>query len=99
NGPRGTWALPPGSHRLRLMAGNQELVADPRSFKANATVILNRADFKPPAPATSQEQVDWKRVSGAGDIAAGEKFLHDSPGSPSRSKAESKLEGLYWTRA
>jgi hypothetical protein len=95
----GTWDLTPGSHRLRLVAGNQELVADPRSFKANATVILNRADFKPPAPATSQEQVDWKRVSGAGDIAAVEKFLRDYPGSPFRSQAESKLEGLYWSRA
>src|ERR1700722_547452 len=95
----GTWDLTPGSHRLRLVAGNQELVADPRSFKANATVILNRADFKPPAPATSQEQVDWKRVSGAGDIAAVEKFLRDYPGSLFRSQAESKLEGLYWSRA
>ena len=26
------------------MAGNQELVADPRQFKANATAVLNRAD-------------------------------------------------------
>jgi hypothetical protein len=97
--PPGIWDLTPGSHRLRLVAGNQELVADPRSFKANATVILNRADFKPPAPATSQEQVDWKRASGAGDLAAVEKFLRDYPNSPFRSQAESKLEGLYWSRA
>jgi serine/threonine protein kinase len=97
--PPGTWELTPGSHRLRLVAGNQELVADPRPFKANATVILNRADFKSPAPATSQEQIDWKRVAGGGDIAGVEKFLRDYPNSPFRSQAESKLEDLYWSRA
>ena len=97
--PPGTWDLTPGSHRLRLVAGNQELVADPRTFKANGTVILNRADFKPPAPATSQEQIDWKRVAGGGDIVGVEKFLRDYPNSPFRSQAEAKLENLYWSRA
>jgi hypothetical protein len=99
SGPPGTWDLTPGSHRLRLMAGTQELVADPRQFKANATVVLNRADFRQPAPATSQEQIDWKRVDSTTDIAALDEFLRHYPNSPFRSQAESKLEDLYWSRA
>ena len=99
SGPPGTWDLAPGSHRLRLMAGTQELVAEPRQFKANATVVLNRADFRQPAPATSQEQIDWKRVDGTTDVAALDEFLRHYPNSPFRSQAESKLEDLYWSRA
>ncbi len=98
-GPPGTWELTPGSHRLRLMAGNQELVADPRSFKANATVVLNRTDFKQPAPATSEEQMAWNRISGTADPAAVEDFLRRYPNSSVRSQAESKLEALNWAKA
>jgi hypothetical protein len=99
SGPPGTWELTPGSHRLRLMAGNQELVADPRSFKANATVVLNRADFKQPAPATSEEQVAWNRINSTADPAAVEEFLRRYPNSSVRSQAESKLEALNWSKA
>ena len=99
SGLPGTWDLTPGSHRLRLVAGNQELVADPRQFKANATVVLSRADFKQPAPPTSQEQLDWQRIESAADLAGLEKFLRQYPNSPFRSQAESKLENLYWSKA
>ncbi len=98
-GPPGTWELTPGSHRLRLIAGNQELAADPRSFKANATVVLNRADFKQPAPATSEEQMAWNRINSTVDAAAVEEFLRHYPNSSVRSQAESKLEGLNWAKA
>jgi hypothetical protein len=81
------------------MSGNQELVADPRPFKANATVVLNRADFKQPAPATSEEQVAWNRISSTADPAAVEEFLRHYPNSSVRSQAESKLEGLNWSKA
>jgi len=97
--PPGTWELTPGSHRLRLMAGNQELVADPRSFRANATVVLNRADFKQPAPATSEEQLAWNRTNSTSDPAAMEEFLRRYPNSSFRSQAESKLEALNWAKA
>jgi Protein kinase domain/PEGA domain len=97
--PPGTWEVTPGSHRLRLMAGNQELVTDPRSFKANATVVLNRADFKQPAPATSEEQLTWNRVNSTGDPAAVEEFLRHYPNSSFRSQAESRLEALDWSKA
>jgi hypothetical protein len=99
SGRPGTWELTPGSHRLRLMAGNQELVADPRSFKANATVVLNRADFKQPAPATSDEQLAWNRINSANDPAAVEEFVRRYPNSSFRSQAESKLEALIWAKA
>jgi eukaryotic-like serine/threonine-protein kinase len=99
SGPPGIWELTPGSHRLRLMAGNQELAADPRSFKANATVILNRADFKQPAPATSEEQLAWNRMNSTGDPLAVEEFVRRYPNSPFRSQAESKLEALNWAKA
>ena len=99
SGPPGTWELTPGSHRLRLMAGNQELVADPRSFKANATVVLNRADFKQPAPATSEEQLAWNRINSTSDPAAVEEFVRRYPNSSFRSQAESKLEALNWAKA
>ena len=99
SGPPGTWELTPGSHRLRLMAGNQELVADPRSFKPHATVALNRADFKQPAPATSEEQTAWNRINSTADPAAVEEFLRHYPNSSVRSQAESKLEGLNWAKA
>jgi PEGA domain len=99
SGPRGTWELTPGSHRLRLMAGNQELIADPRSFKANATVVLNRADFKLPAPATSEEQLAWNRVNSTGDPSAVEEFVRRYPNSSFRAQAESKLEALNWAKA
>ncbi len=99
SGPPGTWELTPGSHRLRLMAGNQELVADPRSFKANATVVLNRADFKQPAPATSEEQLAWNRINSTGDPSAVEEFVRRYPNSSFRSQAESKLEALNWAKA
>jgi eukaryotic-like serine/threonine-protein kinase len=99
SGPPGTWELTPGSHRLRLLAGNQELVADPRSFKANATVILNRADFKQPAPATSEEQLAWNRINSTGDPSALEDFVRRYPNSSFRSQAESKLEALNWAKA
>jgi hypothetical protein len=81
------------------MAGNQELVADPRSFKANATVVLNRADFKQPAPATSEEQLAWNRINSTADPAAVEEFVHRYPDSSFRSQAESKLEALNWAKA
>jgi hypothetical protein len=81
------------------MAGNQELVADPRSFKANGTVVLNRADFKQPAPATSEEQVAWNRINSTTDPAAVEEFLRRYPNSSVRSQAESKLEALNWSKA
>jgi hypothetical protein len=99
SGPPGTWELTPGSHRLRLMAGNQELAADPRSFKANATVVLNRADFKQPAPATSEEQLAWNRINSTGDPLAVEEFVRRYPNSPFRSQAESKVEALNWAKA
>jgi len=99
SGSPGTWELTPGPHHLRLMAGKQELVADPRAFKANATVVLNRADFKQPAPATSDEQLAWNRISSTSDSAAVEEFLHRYPNSPFRSQAESKLEALNWAKA
>ena len=99
NGRPGTWDLTPGPHRLRLMAGNQELVADPRSFKANATVVLNRADFKQPAPATSEEQLAWNRINNTGDPSALEEFVRRYPNSSFRSQAESKLEALNWAKA
>jgi hypothetical protein len=99
SGPPSTWELTPGSHRLRLMAGNQELMADPRSFKANATVVLNRADFKQPAPATSEEQLAWNRINNTGDPAAVEEFVRRYPNSSFRSQAESKLEALHWAKA
>jgi hypothetical protein len=98
-GPPGTWELTPGSHRLRLMAGNQELVADPRSFKPKATVVLNRADFKQPAPATSEEELAWNRINNTADPAAVEEFLRQYPNSSVRSQAESKLEALNWGKA
>jgi hypothetical protein len=97
--PPATWELTPGSHRLRLMAGNQELVAAPRSFKANATVVLNRADFKQPAPATSDEQLAWNRINNTSDPAAVEEFVHRYPNSSFRLQAESKLEELNWAKA
>jgi hypothetical protein len=99
SGPPGTWELTPGSHRLRLMAGNQELVADPRSFKANATLVLNRADFKQPVPATSEEQLAWNRINTTGDPAAVEEFVRRYPNSSFRSQAEAKLEALNWAKA
>ena len=99
SGPPGTWEVTPGAHRLRLMAGNQELVADPRQFKANATVVLNRADFKQPAPATSEEQTAWNRINNTGDTAAVEDFLRRYPNSSFRAQAEAKLEELTWAKA
>ena len=99
SGPPGTWEVTPGVHRLRLMAGNQELVADPRQFKANATVVLNRADFKQPAPATSEEQTAWNRINNTGDTAVVEDFLRHYPNSSFRAQAESKLEELSWAKA
>jgi hypothetical protein len=99
SGPPGTWELTPGSHRLRLMAGNQELVADPHSFKANATVVLNRADFKQPAPATSEEQVAWNHINSTADPAVLEEFLRHYPNSSFRPQAESRVEALHWSKA
>jgi TolA-binding protein len=81
------------------MAGTQELAADPRQFKANATVDLNRADFRQPAPATSEEQIAWKRAGSGGDMGGLEEFLRKYPNSSFRSQAESKLEELYWLKA
>jgi serine/threonine protein kinase len=95
----GTWEVTPGAHRLRLMAGNQELIADPRQFKANATVVLTRADFKQPAPATSEEQLAWNRINNTGDTAVLEDFLRHYPNSSFRAQAESKLEELSWSKA
>jgi PEGA domain len=99
SGKPDTWELSPGSHRLRLMAGNQELVADPRSFKANATVVLNRADFKQPAPATSEEQLAWNRIRNTGDPSALEEFVRRYPNSSFRSQADSRVEALNWAKA
>ena len=99
SGPPGTWEVTAGVHRLRLMAGNQELVADPRQFKANATVVLNRADFKQPAPATSEEQTAWNRINNTGDPGVVEDFLRHYPNSSFRAQAESKLEELSWAKA
>jgi serine/threonine protein kinase len=99
SGPPGTWELTPGSHRLRLMDGNQELIADPRQFKANATLVLKRTDFKQPAQATSEEQTAWNRINNTGDPAGVEDFLRHYPNSSFRGRAESKLEELSWSKA
>jgi eukaryotic-like serine/threonine-protein kinase len=98
-GPPGAWELTPGSHRLRLLAGNQELLAEPRQFKANATLVLNRTDFKQPVPATSEEQTAWNRINNTGDAAGVEDFLRRYPNSSFRGQAEVKLEQLSWAKA
>jgi Protein kinase domain/PEGA domain len=95
----GAWELTPGSHRLRLVAGRQELTTEPRQFKADATVTMSRSDFKQPAPATSEEQTAWSRISNAGDAASVENFLHRYPNSSFRAQAEGKLEELSWSKA
>jgi eukaryotic-like serine/threonine-protein kinase len=99
SGQPGTWELTPGSHRLRLLAGHQELLADPRPFKANATLVLNRTDFKQPAPATSEEQTAWNRINNTSDAAGVEDFLRRYPNSSFRGQAEVKLEELSWAKA
>ena len=62
-------------------------------------MVLNRADFKQPAPATSAEQNAWNHINSTGDVAALEDFLRRYPDSSFRLQAESKLEEVYWSKA
>ena len=96
---RSGWPVKAGFHRLKLMDGNQELVTDPRQFRANASVTLSRAEFKAPAPATSQDDVAWNRIASSQDIGAWQAFVRTYPNSPRRAQAESILEELYWSQA
>jgi serine/threonine protein kinase len=99
SGLPGAWELAPGSHRLRLVAGKQELTTESRQFRANATVTMSRSDFKQPAPATSEEETAWTRINNTGDTGSVEDFLHRYPNSSFRGQAESKLEELSWSKA
>ena len=96
---RSGWPVKPGFHRLKLMDGSQELVTDPRQFRSDATVTLSRAEFKSPAPATSQDEIAWNRVASSQDIGAWEAFVRTYPNSPRHAQAESILEELYWAQA
>ncbi len=98
-GSPGTWELTPGAHRLRLMAGHQSLLTEPRQFKADATVVLKRSDFKEPTPATSEEQTAWNRIQNTADSAALEDFVRRYPNSAFRLLAEAKIEELSWAKA
>ncbi len=95
----GGWSVDAGLHHLKLMDGNQELLADTKQVKSNATVTVSRADFKAPAPLTSDEQVAWDHAEKSQDIATIEGFLSKYPNSSRRGQADSELENLYWQRA
>jgi serine/threonine protein kinase len=99
SGAPGAWELTPGSHRLRLMAGKQDLITGPRQFKANVTLVMSRTDFKQPAPATSEEQTAWNRINNTQDPSSVEDFLRRYPNSSFRAQAESKLEEISWSKA
>jgi len=96
---RGGWSIDEGMHRLKLMDGNQEMLAGPIQVKPGATLALKRSDFKIPAPLTSDEQLAWDRVERNPDIAGINDFLTKYPNSSRRSDASSELENLYWLKA
>jgi hypothetical protein len=95
----GGWSVDPGLHHFKLMDGNQELFADARQLKPDATVTLTRADFKAPAPLTSDEQIAWDRAEKSQDIGILEDFLRKYPASSRREQANSELESLYWLKS
>ncbi len=95
----GGWSIDAGLHHLKLMDGNQELLAEPRQVKSDATVTMARSDFKAPAPLTSEEQVAWDRAAKSQDIGTINAFLTKYPNSSRRDQAGSELESLYWQRA
>jgi hypothetical protein len=95
----GGWSVDAGMHRLKLMDGSQELFADPKQVKSNATLTVSRSDFKAPAPLTSDEQVAWDRAEKSQDIPTIEGFLSKYPSSSRRGQAYSELENLYWQKA
>jgi hypothetical protein len=95
----GGWSVDAGVHHLKLIDGSQELLADPKQVKSDATLTLSRSAFKAPAPLTSDEQVAWDRAEKSQDIATIESFLSKYPNSSRRGQADSQLENLYWQRA
>jgi hypothetical protein len=95
----GGWSVDAGLHHLKLMDGSQELFADPKQVKSDATLTLSRSDFKAPAPLTSDEQVAWDRAEKSQDIPTIESFLSKYPNSSRRGQADSELESLYWQKA
>ncbi len=99
SGPPGTWELTPGSHRLRLMAGNQELVADPRHSRQMqpwcSTVLTSSSRLRRRQKSRLPGIVSTAQAT----LAAVEDFLRRYPNSSFRSQAESKLEELYWAKA
>ena len=95
----GGWSVDAGLHHLKLMDGSQELIADSRQVKSDATVTLARSDFKAPAPPTSDEQVAWDRAEKSQDIGTVEGFLAKYPNSSRREQADSDLQNLYWLKA
>jgi hypothetical protein len=96
---KGGWTVDSGRRQLKLMDGNQELLASPVQIKSSATVSLNRSDFKAPAPLTSDEQQAWDRVQKNPDIAGITDFLTRYPNSSRRDQATLQLENLYWQKA
>jgi hypothetical protein len=95
----GGWTLDAGLHHFKLMDGNQELLADARQVKPDATLTVARSDFRALAPLNSAEQVAWDRAEQSKSIAGLEEFLKLYPASSRRDEAAIELERLYWQKA
>lgn len=95
----GGWTVDAGLHHFKLMDGNQELLADARQVKPDATLTVARSDFRAPAPLNSAEQVAWDRAEQSKSIAGLEEFLKLYSTSSRRDEAAIELERLYWQKA
>ena len=96
SGPPGTWELTPGSHRLRLMAGNQELIAGARvrsrQMQRSSSTVLTSSS---PLQRRQKDHLPGTGINDPGDPAAVEGFrsaVIQIP--PSGRRRSPELEGL-----
>ena len=98
--PPGTWDLTPGSHRLRLVAGNQELVADPRSLQSECNRgsqpggLQTACSGHIPGAGRLETRIQRGRHSCGGEIPSRLSQIRPSAHKPNRSS-----KSLYWSRA
>jgi tetratricopeptide (TPR) repeat protein len=94
----------PGSHRIELLARNQNAGLIQREFVGGRHVELSGSDFashaQPPASDNSNsEQNEWQAVRDSQDIQAIDGFLKRHPSGAFAVQAQDRLENLQWAKA
>jgi hypothetical protein len=90
--------VPPGKHRVKVLAKNENSITLVPTFGAGQLVSLGRDEFYPHT-VLAPEDVDWqKMLESTPTVDSLEKFLQKYPSGTHRVEARDMLESSYWDK-